>query len=191
LAVLGEVDDAGSEAVRVEEQSVDVERRAEFAQRNIAEEPLSGAVADDDVATSIECDGRERLVVLEHERGGVVNGAQVGSFEVGLSEGRSESSGQEESVLFAQRESESMGETQDHVAAGLGAAGLDEAQVARGDVGVDGELELAEAERATPDFEFLAEGGPRVGESHETTLGEGEWRSDYLRGNGESAGCGE
>ncbi|MCY1559255.1 hypothetical protein D9M68_962750 [compost metagenome] len=39
---------------------------------------------------------------------------------------------------------------QEHLAAGLGAPGFDEAQVARGDIGLAGEVELTEAATLAP-----------------------------------------
>ena len=53
-------------------------------------------------------------------------------------------------VALAQRDVELLGEAQHHLGARLGAAGLDEAQVARRDAGLEGEVELAEAPPAAP-----------------------------------------
>jgi hypothetical protein len=51
--------------------------------------------------------------------------------------------GQEHGVALAQRHVQPFGQPQQHVAAGLGAAGLQEAQMARGNLGFAGQIELA------------------------------------------------
>ena len=58
-----------------------------------------------------------------------------------------------------------LGEAQDHVAAGLGAAGLDEAEVPRGDAGDRGELELAHPAGLAPGLQQAAELGGAGGGS--------------------------
>ena len=58
--------------------------------------------------------------------------------------------GEQQVVAVAQRDLELLGEVDDHLAAGLRAAGLDEAQVTSGHAGLQGEIELAEAPAAAP-----------------------------------------
>jgi hypothetical protein len=70
--------------------------------------------------------------------------------EVGLAVERRVAGGEKERVALAQRDLQRLGQAQHHLAAGLGAARLHEAEVPRGDVRVQGEVELAHAPRRAP-----------------------------------------
>ena len=61
--------------------------------------------------------------------------------------------GEQHPVALAQRHVELLGQVQDHLLARARAAGLEEAQVARGDAGLEREVELAEAALGAPGLE--------------------------------------
>ena len=66
-------------------------------------------------------------------------------------------------VARAQRHVEPLGQAQQHAAARRRAASLDEAQVAGGDLGLAGELELAEAAPLAPFAQEIAGACARAG----------------------------
>jgi hypothetical protein len=67
----------------------------------------------------------------------------------------------EELVAAAQRHLEHAGQQQDHLAARLRAAGLEEAQVPRRDLGLEGQTELTHSPPLAPLLEEAAELPPR------------------------------
>jgi hypothetical protein len=64
----------------------------------------------------------------------------------------------EQVVAASRRHLEDPGQQEHHVAARLGASGLDEAEMPRGDLGVDGQAELAQAPPFPPVPDELADG---------------------------------
>src|SRR3989441_602712 len=100
-------------------------------------------------------------VAIEHERGigfllaqDVVERAprlrEGGRIEAGRAVDRRVAGRREEIVAVAERDVERAGEQHDHLATRRGAPGLDEAQVTRGDAGLDREVELAHAAARAP-----------------------------------------
>jgi hypothetical protein len=76
-----------------------------------------------------------------------------------LREHRREAGRQQHRVALAQRQLEMVAEVEQHVAAGRGPAGLDEAQVPGRDLGVEREVELAHAALQAPFAQPLSNGG--------------------------------
>src|SRR6266567_270516 len=68
------------------------------------------------------------------------------------------SAGQQQRVALAQRHVKVLGQAQDHRAGGPGPAGLHEAQVARRDVRLDGQVELAQPAPLAPLAEQVTHG---------------------------------
>jgi hypothetical protein len=62
-------------------------------------------------------------------------------------------------VALAQGNTQGLAKLKDHGATGLGATGFEEAQVALGDAGGEGEVELGEAAEGAP----MAEGVGKIG----------------------------
>jgi hypothetical protein len=101
----------------------------------------------------IDDEGRVRLLLREGELDGAAGVVHLERVEAGLAIERSESGGEEESIAFAQRHLQSNGEPEDHVAAGLRAAGFEVTQVARRNAGFESEVKLAEAACGSPTAE--------------------------------------
>jgi hypothetical protein len=59
-------------------------------------------------------------------------------------------SGAEQAIAFAQGNLQLLGEQQQHLATGLGAPGFDETQVAGGNFGLAGEVELTQTTMLAP-----------------------------------------
>jgi hypothetical protein len=72
--------------------------------------------------------------------------------------GRREACGNEQAVALARRDSKVIGEAQQHAPARPRPAGLDEAEVPRRYLGVEREIELAQAAAAAPGADLLADG---------------------------------
>ena len=95
----------------------------------------------------------QRVVVRAppvHGHGGI----RAGALPCGGEAGR-----HEDGVPFPQRDLQVLGQTQNHVPAGLGAAGFEEAEVAGGNLGVERQVELAEPAALTPLTEVVAHCG--------------------------------
>jgi hypothetical protein len=88
-----------------------------------------------------------------------------------LLEHRREACGDQQRVALAQRHVEQLGQMQHHLAARLRAAGFEKAQVLRGNLGFDGEVELAHAPPLPPFAQQMADGS-RCGEGqvHAATI---------------------
>jgi len=74
---------------------------------------------------------------------------------------RGEAGAGQQPVALAQGDLQVLGQVQEHLPARLGPTGLDEAQVAGGDVGAAGQVELAEAAALTPVAQQGADGESR------------------------------
>jgi len=117
---------------------------------SLGEHGVPGAVHDD---------GRVRLLALEDEREDAAHVDQLGRVQPALGIGGRVAGGQQHGVAVAERHLERAGQQVHHLAAGLGAAGLEEAEVARGDLGLGGERELAHPARGAPVADERSEGG--------------------------------
>ena len=106
-----------------------------------------------------------RLVRRQEAIDGLAHRLHLGRGEVGRVKRRREPAGDEEPVAIAQGDVELVGEVEHHLPARPRAAGLDEAEMARGDAGRVGEIELAQAPTGAPVSEELADRG-RAGVRH-------------------------
>ena len=89
---------------------------------------------------------------------------------VGLRKLVGEAGGMQELVLFAQRHTERRSEAQHHLAARLGAAGLEEAQVSRRHIGRKRQLELTQPMAVAPVLEQRRKQARCFGSSHARIL---------------------
>jgi hypothetical protein len=89
---------------------------------------------------------------------GVPDDSELGLGQAAFGVGRGVAAGQQQRVAVAEGDVEVFGQAEDHLAGRPGAAGLDEAQVPRGDVRRDGQVQLAEPAALPP----LAEQVPGV-----------------------------
>ena len=97
------------------------------------------------VPAAVDHDGRVRLVAAQDEVERLAHRPHLGVVERPLAVHRRVAGGQQQLVALAQRHLELLGQVQHHLAAGLGAAGLDEAHVPGRDAGVERQVELAAA----------------------------------------------
>ena len=121
-----------------------------------------GPVVGDERPAAVDGDRRVGLVAVEHELDRLVDGLHLGLVERALLVDRRVAGGEQEPVALAQRHLELVGEVEDHLGARLRAAGLDEAEVAGGDAGLEREVELAEAAALAPVAQQGAERGAAV-----------------------------
>ena len=118
-----------------------------------AKKPMNARVAvvrSQDVVATVHDERRVRLARLEDARDGVSYLRHRGRVERRLAIDRGEAGGLEQRVPIAERDVERLGERQHHLAARARAAGLDEAQVAARDAGLERERELTLAARSAP-----------------------------------------
>ena len=107
----------------------------------------------------------KRLLLAKHEAEGLLHLRHLGRVQPGLAVDRRIAGRGEEIVAATQGHLEYAGQQQDHLAAWLRAAGLEKAQVPRGDLSVEGKAELAHAPSLTPLLDQPADGiGSRVAE---------------------------
>ena len=144
-AVLGQVHDAGREAVRVQAHPQRVHRRDEQLGRDAAgEDPHRRPVAGHEVPPAIHDQGGERLVACEYPVEGVAHRSHLGGVQGRLAIDGRIPRGQEQGVSFPKRHVQVLGEMQDELPARPGPARLDEAQVPGRDRRLQGHVELAQ-----------------------------------------------
>ena len=119
---------------------------------------FAGVVGRDQLPVTIDRDGRIRLVTFEHELDCFARRLQRRIAQRVLFEHRREARGHEQRIALAQRHVEQLGEMQHHFAARLRAAGFEKAQVLRGDLRFDREVELAHAPPLPPLAQQVADG---------------------------------
>ena len=180
---LAEVRDPRGEAVRVQARAQDVHRRCEQVLGQARHQHPRAAVVRDERPAAVDGDGGVGVVAVEDELDRLVDGLHLGLVERALLVDGRVAGGEQEPVALAQRDLQLVGEVQHHVGARLRAARLDEAEVARGHPGLEGEVELAEAAPPAPVPQEGADGGGGGG-GHGASVRH-VWRpGHYPRGNG-------
>ena len=113
----------------------------------------------------------------------------LGFLERSLGVQRGVTGGEQQPVALAERDLEVLGQAQNHLAARPRSAGLEEAHVARGHVGLERKLELAEAAAPAPGAEELADGSAARARmtqccvhAHDPNLARRRGRRNYLAG---------
>ena len=149
-APLAEVDDPRRHALGVEAEAQDVDGRLEEVVRRAADEQRDGAVGGDEPPVAVDDHGRTRLVTAQDPVDRLADRPHLRLVEVALRVGGREAGGEEERVAVAKRHVEVLGELDDHVGAGLRAAGLDEADVAGRHARLEREVLLAHAAPEAP-----------------------------------------
>ena len=96
---------------------------------------------------------------LQHEIDRGPRRFQRGIVERALRKRRRKSGRDQQHVAFAQGHLEPFRELQHHLARRRGAAGFDETQMTRGDLGIDREIELAEMAALPPFAQVIADDG--------------------------------
>jgi hypothetical protein len=159
------VDDVGPEPLRVEHEAHGVE--PQLGRRGWIEEELyqtrGAAVPLQDVPVAVDQDRRVRLLLAEHELERAPRLPERRRGEVGRSIHGSEAGRRQEIVPVTQGNVQGTHQEQHHLPARLGATRLDEAQMARRDVGIDGEGELAQSPLNAPFAKGPAERVPWSG----------------------------
>jgi hypothetical protein len=156
------VEDEGAGEARIEDDAEGVDRRAEGGGLgdHAAEQAGGAAVGAQHVVAAVDHHHGVGLLLRQHAIEDRADGPREPVIDVQLLEGVGEAGRVEEGVLIAQRHRERRREAEDHLAARLGAAGLEEADVARRDVGGEREVELAETAAGAP---VLDQGRKEVG----------------------------
>ena len=155
------VDDEGAHAARMVEEAHRVGRAADRRHRVGVEEqahqPPGAAIGHQDVPVAVDDQAGVGLLLAHHEVERAPHVGHLGRLEAGLPVHRRVAGGGQQVVAAARRDLEHAAQQQHHVAARLGAARLDEAQVPRGDLGVHRQGELAQAPALAPLLEQPAE----------------------------------
>ncbi|MCY1507587.1 hypothetical protein D9M68_418680 [compost metagenome] len=147
---LPEVEDARRQPPWVQAEAQHVEWRRQQLRVDADQQGRHRCVGRQQVPLAVHRQGRVRLVGLEQLLDGLARGVQCRIGQVALGEQRRIAGRRQQTVAFAQGDFQLLGKMQQHLAAGMGAAGLDEAQVARGNLRVAGQVELAEAASLAP-----------------------------------------
>ena len=172
-AVLVEVGDPRREAVRVQADAQRVRPAARAAPGATPSVRIASAGAFADTRSQRRFDDHRRVRRVAGEdllqRG--AHGRHLLGVERRLAVRGRVARGQQQRVALAQRHVEVLGEVQHQLAARLGAARLDEAEVARGHGGVERHVELAQPAAAAPVAQQVPDAGEgRHGGGHATTV---------------------
>jgi hypothetical protein len=128
----------------------DVHRRLEQMGCASRHEHAERRVAVDHFPPSVDDHGRIRLVPAQHQLQRFADGRKLRLLEAVLRVGRGVAAGQQQLVALAQRHFELFGQPQDHFRRRPRSSRLDEAQMPRRDVGLDGQIELAQPTSLAP-----------------------------------------
>ena len=155
------------------------------------EQRRNHAVGGNQVPVSVDGERRVRLMRLQNAVDRLARSLECGIFERTLRKGRGKSRGDQQHIALAQGNVQPFGELEHHVARGRGAAGFHEAQVTRGNLRIESEIELAEMTALAPfaqvisDMDRLGTFGPHSGgmSVHEAKLARTPHAIHYLAGN--------
>jgi hypothetical protein len=157
-APLAQVLDPRRHALGVQGELEHVDRRLEQVRGDRGGQQLGRGVGGDQVARPVDDDGRERFMGLQQLVERLFDRGELGRVERALRVDGRVARGQQHPVALAERDVEVLGQVQDHLLAGLAAAGLHEAQVARRDARLEREVELAQAPARTPGLDQWSNG---------------------------------
>ena len=149
-APLRQVGDPRRHALGMQAQAQRVDGRLQQVRGGAGRDQPDAGVAVDELPAAIDRDRRRGLVGGEQATDDLADLAHLGILERRLGIGGRVAGGQQQLVALPQRHVEMLGELDHHVAARLGAAGLDEAEMARGDLGLQRQLHLAETPLVAP-----------------------------------------
>src|SRR5262245_5693653 len=167
LAPLVEVEDPRGHSLRMQAEPKHIHRRLQEVLRDAADEHCERAVAGDEAPVAIDDERRVRVMAPEHLVDRIAHGAELRRIERALREPRREARGEQQCVPVAQRHVELLCEVENHLRARTRAAGLDEAEMARGDTGLERKLELAETPSLSPLPQHRRDGRAARGRVHD------------------------
>jgi hypothetical protein len=146
----------------VQADAKDVYRRLEQLRRDPGQERRKGAVGGDEPPVAVDREGGVGLVPGQHQLDRAPRRLECGVVQRPFGVERGEPGGGQERVAVAQRDLQPLGEAEQHLAAGLGAPGFEEADVAGGDVRLHREVELTQAPPLPPAAQQLTDLPGRV-----------------------------
>ena len=106
---------------------------------------------------TVDRERRVRRMSGEHQLDCLAGGGQRGIGQAALGKHRRKAGRDQERILLAERHVQPLGEAQHHFPARPRAAGLDEAEMPRRDLGLEGEIELAHAPPLAPAAQVMAD----------------------------------
>ena len=158
FAPLREIDNARREPFGMQAQTQHVDRRCEEMRRDVLKYGRDCGIGHQQVPMTIDCEGRKRLMPLEHEGHGFARGLESWIRQWVLGKHGRETCGEQQRVAASQGDLQQLGKTQHHVATWLRAAGFEKTQVACRDLGLGRHAKLTEAPALPPFTEQLADG---------------------------------
>lgn len=141
---LAKIGDARGQSVRMQRRSEDVDGRFCQVRGDPVEEWPERTVRGDKRPVTVDGKCRVRLVSGEYEIDRRPCGFERDIVQTMLRKGWGEAGGGEEDIALPERDIESFGEMQEHLAARLSAAGFEDAHMTGRDVGVQCELKLGQ-----------------------------------------------
>jgi hypothetical protein len=189
------VDDIGPHAARVTEEAHGIGRPQRGRLGGIekeADQPLRALVGEQDIPAAVHHESGVRLLLAQHEVQRPPDLRHLGRVEGPLAIHGGEACGEEQLVAGPRRNFEDARQQQEHLAARLRAARLDEGKMSRRHLGLDGEGELAHALTLAPLAEQPSQRAARAqaihpqsvpGPRHAGSLHRAVNVGHYLRGN--------
>lgn len=124
-------------------QAKSIDGRLEKMRRDAFVDFGEGIVGSNEIPVAVERKGGKGLLAFEKEVDGFAHGLEYGVVDGAFGKHGRKACGDEKDVAVAHGDGELLGEMKNHFAAGLRAARFEEAEMARGDFGFAGEVELA------------------------------------------------
>ena len=142
----------------MEAQAQHVDGRAQQGWIGAADKAADGGVGGNQRPVAVDGQRRVGLVAREHEVHRLARGLQRRVLQLALGEHGGKARGDQQHVALAQGDIELLGQVEHHLARGLRASGLEEAQVLGRDLGLEREVELAHAPPLAPFAQQVADG---------------------------------
>jgi hypothetical protein len=190
-APFGEVDGPRCHPAGMKCHAQRIGRRLEQLGSDPLDERAERVVGRHQLVVAVDDDRRVGLVGAQEAVERLVHGRHLGLLERTLDVQRGVAGREQQAVALAQRNVQVLGQPEHHLAARPCASRLQEADVARGDVGFECQLELAQAAAPAPRAQKLPNRGPlglrlceRHIDRHGSNVARTMWRRNYSSGNG-------
>ncbi len=188
VAPLGEIHDAPRKPRRMDAQAQHVDRRLHEGRIHLADQRYERIVRGDQRPVPVDGERRIGIVAAQNEIHRLAHARKRRIVERAFRIDRREARRHKHDVAFAKGHVELLRQEQHHLAARLRAPGLEKAQMARGDLGLESEIHLAQAAALAPfaqEIAHMSVGGHGSGARccHERTIARDAFIFHDLGGN--------
>jgi hypothetical protein len=180
-APFAQVYDARREPLRMQGKAQHIDGRLQQRRVGAREQRHHGAIMRHQRPVTVDRERRIGLVAGQHQVDRLARRLQRRIVEGALGKDRRIAGRDQQHIALAQRHLEPLREIEHHVARGLGAAGLQEAEMLGGNLGLHRKRELTQAPALPPVAQMVADGPDIL--DHAGTIAARVRQLHYLTGN--------